>query len=215
MEKKYEGAFQNLTFSIVGKNTDYAGDIYFDNMRFTKLTTPEIYVDSTILPNKGPGIQVVDEGRSIQTASGQKVAIAESVALVDAKAIDATKNLYAYLKAVGESDSVIFGHQNDTHHKAGSLGESFSSSDTKDVTGSIAGVVGIDTLSLTGNEASSWDTPEADRIAKVAEITKEAAGEGAIVTLSAHMPNFGLIDKRVKAYGEANGTETDGEKVGY
>ena len=215
LEKKYEGAFQNLTFSIVGKNTDYAGDIYFDNMRFTKLTTPEIYVDSTILPNKGPGIQVVDEGRSIQTASGQKVAIAESVALVDAKAIDATKNLYAYLKAVGESDSVIFGHQNDTHHKAGSLGESFSSSDTKDVTGSIAGVVGIDTLSLTGNEASSWDTPEADRIAKVAEITKEAAGEGAIVTLSAHMPNFGLIDKRVKAYGEANGTETDGEKVGY
>lgn len=215
LEKKYEGAFQNLTFSIVGKNTDYAGDIYFDNMRFTKLTTPEIYVDSTILPNKGPGIQVVDEGRSIQTASGQKVAIAESVALVDAKAIDATKNLYAYLKAVGESDSVIFGHQNDTHHKAGSLGESFSSSDTKDVTGSIAGVVGIDTLSLTGNEASSWDTPEADRIAKVAEITKEAAGEGAIVTLSAHMPNFGLIDKRVKAYGEADGTETDGEKVGY
>ncbi len=215
LEKKYEGAFQNLTFSIVGKNTDYAGDIYFDNMRFTKLTTPEIYVDSTILPNKGPGIQVVDEGRSIQTASGQKVAIAENVALVDAKAIDATKNLYAYLKAVGESDSVIFGHQNDTHHKAGSLGESFSSSDTKDVTGSIAGVVGIDTLSLTGNEASSWDTPEADRIAKVAEITKEAAGEGAIVTLSAHMPNFGLIDKRVKAYGEADGTETDGEKVGY
>lgn len=215
LEKKFEGDFQNLTFSIVGKNTDYAGDIYFDNMRFTKLTTPEIYVDSTILPNKGPGIQVVDEGRSIQTASGQKVAIAENVALVDAKAIDATKNLYAYLKAVGESDSVIFGHQNDTHHKAGSLGDAFSSSDTRDVTGSIAGVVGIDTLSLTGNEASSWDTPEADRIAKVAAITREAAGEGAIVTLSAHMPNFGLIDERVKKFGEAAGTETDGEKVGY
>lgn len=215
LEKKFQGDFQNLTFSIVGKNTDYKGEIYFDNMRFTKLTAPEIYVDSTILPNKGPGIQVVDEGRSIQTASGQKVAIAENVALVDAKAIDATKNLYAYLKAVGESDSVIFGHQNDTHHKAGSLGDGFSSSDTKDVTGSIAGVVGIDTLSLTGNEASSWDTPEADRIAKVAAITREAAGEGAIVTLSAHMPNFGLIDERVKTYGEADGTETDGEKVGY
>lgn len=215
LEKKFQGDFQNLTFSIVGKNTDYAGDVYFDNMRFTKLTAPDIYVDSTVLPNKGPGIQIVDEGRSIQTASGQKVAIAENVALVDAKATDATKNLYAFLKAVGESDSVIFGHQNDTHHKAGSLGDAFASSDTKDVTGSIAGVVGIDTLSLTGNEASSWDTPEADRIAKVAGITRDAASEGAIVTLSAHMPNFALIDERVKTFGEADGTETDGEKVGY
>ncbi len=215
LEKKYEGDFQNLTFSIVGKNTDYKGDIYFDHMRFTKISKPDIYVDSTILPKKGPGIRVVDEGRSIQTASGQKVAIAEKVALVDANAMEATKNLYAYLKAVGESDSVIFGHQNDTHKKAGSLGEGFSSSDTKDVTGSIAGVVGIDTLSLTGNEASDWKTPETDRIAEVARITKEAAGEGAVVTLSAHMPNFALIDERVKTFGEANGTETDGEKVGY
>lgn len=215
LEKKFEGGFQNLTFSIVGKNTDYVGDIYFDNMRFTQLSKPDIYVDSTIQPKKGPGIQVVDEGRSIQTASGQKVAIAENVALVDAKAIDATKNLYAYLKAVGESDSVIFGHQNDTHKKAGSLGEGFSSSDTKDITGSIAGVVGIDVLSLTGNEASDWKTPEADRIAEVAGITREAAKEGAIVTLSAHMPNFAVVDERVKTFGAADGTETDGEKVGY
>ncbi|MDE7359328.1 MAG: hypothetical protein K2N39_07885 [Lachnospiraceae bacterium] len=215
LEKKFEGDFQNLTFSIVGKNTDYVGDVYFDNMRFTQLSKPDIYVDTTILPQKGPGIQVVDGGRSIQTASGQKVAIAENVALVDAEAKAQTKNLYAYLKAVGESDSVIFGHQNDTHKKAGSMGEGFSSSDTKDITGSIAGVVGIDTLSLTGNEASSWNTPEAERIATVAQITREAAGEGAIVTLSAHMPNFALIDERVKTFGEADGTETDGEKVGY
>ncbi|MDE5718289.1 MAG: hypothetical protein K2I53_11885 [Lachnospiraceae bacterium] len=215
LEKKFEGDFQNLTFSIVGKSTDYVGDIYFDNMRFTKLSKPDIYVDTTILPQKGPGIQVVDGGRGIQTASGQKVAIAENVALVDAGAKETTTKLYAYLKAVGESDSVIFGHQNDTHKKAGSLGEDFSSSDTKDITGSIAGVVGIDTLSLTGNEASAWNTPEAERIATVAQITKEAAGDGAIVTLSAHMPNFALIDERVKTFGEAVGTETDGEKVGY
>lgn len=215
LEKKFEGAFQNLTFSIVGKNTDYVGDFYLDNMRFTKITAPEVYVTSTILPKKGAGIRVVDEGRNIQTASGKKFAIAENVALVDAEANDATKNLYAYLKAVGESDSVIFGHQNDTHHKAGSTGEGFSTSDTKDVTGSIAGVVGIDALSLTGNEASTWDTPEAERIAKVAQITREAASEGAIVTLSAHMPNFDIIDKRVKAYEAGGESATNQDDFGY
>ncbi len=217
LEKKYDGAFQNLTFGIVGKNTDYAGEIYFDNMRFTKITAPEVYVDSTILPEKGAGIQIVDNGRTLQTASGQKTPISENVALVDAKAVDATKNLYAYLKAVGESDSVIFGHQNDTHHKAGSIGENFSESDTKDVTGSIAGVIGIDVLSLTGNEASTWNTPEQDRIAHVAELTKKAAAEGALITLSAHMPNFEVIDQRVKAFDAANGAVdlSDSEKVGY
>ena len=75
LEKKYDGAFQNLTFGIVGKNTDYAGEIYFDNMRFTKITAPEVYVDSTILPEKGAGLQIVDNGRTLQTASGQKIQI--------------------------------------------------------------------------------------------------------------------------------------------
>ena len=47
---------------------------------------------------------------------------------------------------------MIYGHQNDTWHKAGS--EELSDSDTYDVTGSYAGIVGMDTLSLTGNEYS-------------------------------------------------------------
>ncbi len=210
-----EGAFQNLTFGFVGKNTDFKGDIYLDNMRFTKIVAPDVYVDSTILPKKGAGIRVAEDGRSLQTASGQKIPIAENVALVDAKAIEATKNLYAYLKAVGASDSVIFGHQNDTHHKAGSKGDEFSNSDTKDVTGSIAGVVGLDTLSLTGNEASEWNTPEADRIANVADITRKAASEGALITLSAHMPNFELIDQRVKAFDAAGGVGDKSDTLGY
>lgn len=216
LDKRFgEGAFQNLTFGFVGKNTDFQGDIYLDNMRFTKITAPDVYVDSTILPKKGAGIQVVDDGRSLQTASGQKTPIAENVALVDAKAIEATKNLYAYLKAVGASDSVIFGHQNDTHHKAGTKGDDFSNSDTKDVTGSIAGVVGIDVLSLTGNEASEWNTPEAERIANVADITRKAASEGALITLSAHMPNFELIDQRVKAFDAAGGVGDKADTLGY
>lgn len=210
-----DGAFTGLTLGMVGKNTDYTGDIYFDNMRFTQVHEDDIYVDSTVLPKKGPGIKVTDEGRKIETASGQKVDITKEAALVDGNAIEATKNLYAYLKAVGESDSVIFGHQNDTHHKAGTEGDGFSTSDTEDVTGSIAGVVGIDTLSLTGNEASDWNTPEAERIANVADITRKAAANGALITLSAHMPNFDVIDQRVKAYEASGETLTGSDGVGY
>ena len=137
------------------------------------------------------------------------------MALVDAEAIEATKQLYAYLKAVGESDSVIFGHQNDTHHKAGSA--ALSNSDTKDITGSISGVVGIDTLSLTGNEAGNvgaeWDKSQSERVAAVAKLTREAAAEGALITLSAHLPNFEVIDQRVKAF-EKNGGDTS-DTLGY
>ena len=105
---------------MVGKNTDFQGDIYFDNMKFTNIEVEDIYVDATIEVQKGNGVTVSADGKSITTASGQSVSIASEVSLVDPNANEATKNLYAYLKAIGESDSVIFGHQNDTHHKAGS-----------------------------------------------------------------------------------------------
>ncbi len=213
--KTKDAAFRTLTLGIVGQNTDYKGDILLDHMRFTQVIAEDIYVDSTVKVKKGDGIVVSEDGRSLTTASKNTVAIPTEVSLVDAEAIEATKNLYAYLEAVGKSDSVIFGHQNDTHHKAGSKEDGFSNSDTKDVTGSIAGVVGIDTLSLTGNEASDWDTPYEERINKVVQITKEAAAEGAIVTLSAHMPNFALIDEKVKKFEENGKTGDKQETLGY
>lgn len=210
-----DAAFTQLSFGIVGVNTDYKGEIYLDNMRFTQTKVADAYVDTTIRAQKGAGISVSDDGRTLTTASGQQIAIAENVALVDAEAIQATKQLYAYLKAVGESDSVIFGHQNDTHHKAGSA--ALSNSDTKDITGSISGVAGIDTLSLTGNEAGNvgaeWDKSQSERVAAVAKLTREAAAEGALITLSAHLPNFEVIDQRVKAF-EKNGGDTS-DTLGY
>jgi len=213
--KTKDAAFSRLTLGLVGQNTDYRGDVLFDNVRFTQVIAEDIYVDSTVTVQKGSGITVAEDGRSLTTAGNSTVAIPAEVSLADADAVEATKKLYAYLEAVGKSDSVIFGHQNDTHHKAGAKGDGFSNSDTKDVTGSIAGVIGIDALSLTGNEASGWDTPYEERIAKVAEITKEAAAEGAIVTLSAHMPNFALINEKVKQF-EADGkTGKTQETLGY
>lgn len=215
IETKKSASFSDLELGMVGKNTDFQGDIYFDNMKFTNIEVEDIYVDATVEVQKGDGVTVSADGKSITTASGQSVSIASEVSLVDPNANEATKNLYAYLKAIGESDSVIFGHQNDTHHKAGSKAEGFSNSDTKDVTGSIAGVIGIDVLSLTGDEASEWNTPEADRIQKVAEITKEAAAEGALITLSAHMPNFDVIDQRVKAFEKNGKTGNKSDTLGY
>lgn len=46
---------------------------------------------------------------------------------------------------------------------------------------------------------------------------EKAAAEGALITLSAHMPNFEVIDQRVKAFDAANGAVdlSDSEKVGY
>lgn len=209
-----DAAFEGLSLGIVGVNTDYKGTIYIGNMRFIQTKVEDDYVDTTIKVQKGAGINVSDDGRSLTTASGKKVEIAQNVSLVDAKAIESTKQLYAYLKAVGESDSVIFGHQNDTHHKAGA-GD--TNSDTKDVTGSIAGIIGIDTLSLTGNEAGNigadWDKSQSERIAAVAKITREAASEGALITLSAHMPNFELIHQRVQEF-DKNGGDTS-DTLGY
>lgn len=214
-----KGSFQNLSLGIVGVNTDYKGDIFFDNMRFTQVLEEDIYVDAAIAPVKGNGIRVTEDGRSIVTADGTTVEVPKEAALADAGANEATRKLYAYLSAIGTSDSVIFGHQNDTHHKAGAKGEGFTESDVKDITGSIAGVVGIDTLSLTGNEAvnagADWNTPQAERIAVVADTTRKAAGQGAVITLSAHMPNFDLVEKKVKAFEEGGKTAATSDTLGY
>ena len=61
-------------------------------------------------------------------------------------------------------------------------------SDTKDVTGSISGLVGIDSLALTGVELGIDNVDDA--VQKSIEISKAAAAEGAIITLSTHMPNM-------------------------
>ncbi|MDQ9826288.1 glycosyl hydrolase, partial [Acinetobacter sp. 163] len=62
--------------------------------------------------------------------------------MVDKDATDEAKAAYAYLKSIGKSEYVIFGHQNATWHKAGN--NELSSSDTQDITGTNPGIIGID-----------------------------------------------------------------------
>lgn len=198
----------NTVLCIVGKNTTYSGALYIDNLKMIKSAPAEdIYVDSKKSPDTN-AISVSNNKLNTYKKNKSPIStpIATKIKLVDKDATANTKAIYAYLEAVGKSESVIFGHQNDTWHKAGS--SKLSNSDTTDVVGSISGVVGIDTLSLTGNEysASRYNTeftpedtlPEtpAGNVKAAANLTNYNIKQGAIITLSAHMPNFSQVKER-------------------
>ena len=172
---------ESLTLSIIGVNSNYKGDIYIDNIQLSQEKDESIYVDITeeIKPQNSIDVNDLD--------------ILNKVKLVDEKAISEIASLYSYLIGVGKTDKVIFGHQNDIHHKGGKYeipgDTSGIKSDTLDITGSIAGLVGMDTLSFTGDELEGG----VDAAVKVAS---QAAAEGGIITLSSHMPNFEVVKNK-------------------
>ncbi len=196
---------KKFAVQLIGKNTDYQGAVWFDQLAVTKEPEADSAVDSTVKAKAADTQQVQVSGKQLLTqkkdGSTQKTALASAVSLADPSADASVRRVYAYLQAVGASDSVIYGHQNDISHKAGS--PELSNSDTKDVTGSISGIFGIDTLSLTGNEYSAQRYNEEyhknleltakNNVKAAAMLTNEAIQEGAIVTLSAHMPNFANV----------------------
>ncbi len=203
---------KQFAVQLIGKNTDYKGAVWFDDIQIAKQAEPDVSVDSTVAakPADTQQVSIADGMLLTQKKDGsiQKTKLASDLVLVDKRANEAAKKVYAYLKAVGASDSVIYGHQNDICNKAGS--EALSDSDTKDVTGSAAGIFGIDTLSLTGDEfnvekynkkfgASTGqileDTPQ-NTVKAAAALTNAAIGQGMVVTLSSHMPNFANVKTR-------------------
>ena len=118
--------------------------------------------------------------------------------LCDSSALPCAKSLASYLAAIQKSGHILFGHQNDRHCKAGSIGAGFTESDTADVTGEAAAVMGIDALSLTGTELGEWQWEQKRRIEAAVELSKKAWNDGSLITLSAHMPNFELIRQRAE-----------------
>lgn len=110
------------------------------------------------------------------------------------------------MKAVGSTDTTIFGHQCDIFYKAGS--SDLSLSDTYDITGAYSGIMGLDGLELAGQEysASQYNNniapkmgtervPEtaAGNVQAAAQISNIAIKNGSLVTLSLHMPNFSKV----------------------
>lgn len=178
----------SITIGIVGSNIDYKGDIYIDNIKFNQ----EKVVDGYVEKNATIVAQVKVEIDDLEN-------IPSNVKLVDSQANSKTAGLFSYLKGIGKSNYVLYGHQNDTHNKA-FLRDSLSNSDTKDITGSIAAICGID-ASFTASEVHYTDQDKQngiDVITKGANLAIDIAKQGGIITVSAHMPNFELVKKKGK-----------------
>lgn len=158
-------------------------------------------VAGTAFPSYGAVDPEQDFGNQMITALlGEKAVVSgisapSSVRIVDENAVPCASQLYAYLKGVGESPYVLYGHQNDTHHKGGSDYPGSTTSDTKDLTGSISAVLGLDALSFTGAEMPI-PAGKKNSVEEAALLSVQAAGEGAVITLSAHMPNFELVAQK-------------------
>lgn len=202
---------KELIFVIVGRNTDYKGAVYFDNIKIFKETYENKgYVTSTIPVGTKT---VISDTATALSVNGTNYNYADSVKLADDQADKKTLALYQYLKAVGESSSVIYGHMEDTVLKAGSSALSYS--DTEDVTGSISAIDGLDCgghfsgfankfISRYPEEAEKLkivddDSTAEDDIKAAAAFSNISIQNGAIITLSSHMPNFAYAEKKENA----------------
>ncbi len=121
----------------------------------------------------------------------------KNVDVVDADAIPAVKRLSAYLFSLSENRQVLFGHQNSTFKSVFDWGVT---SDIKSITGSEAGVFGIDSLALAGDEVGEKTRQGA--INASIEASRKAYSGGSIITLSCHMPNF--ANPKITYTGNAN-----------
>lgn len=179
----------SLTIGIVGPYADLK-EVYVDDVKFGQQDISDNYVAIT---------ETVKEKGDVADLSG----MASEVKLVDAAATDSTKALAAYLLGLQKSGQVLFGHQNSTFKSISSDGKDLAVkdvvSDVKDVTGSEAGLFGIDTLALAGMEIGKSTRQEA--LDASVEASMKAYNGGSIISLSCHMPNF--TNSKIKATGDA------------
>ena len=168
----------SLTIGIVGPYADLH-EVYIDDVTFGQLDASEDYVKIT------EAVQAGDQAGLDH--------MAKEVKLVDSEATASAKALAAYLTGLRADDKVLFGHQNSTFR---SVRDNGKTSDIKDITGSEAGLFGIDTLALAGTECASENPLEAS-----IEASKKAYEGGSIISLSCHMPNF--TNAKITATGDA------------
>lgn len=180
-----------VCLSIVGSNTDYKGDMYIGQLALADEKMPDGYVDVKVKPKKQPLVSL------------SQLQLPKQVSLVDDKAAASTAALLAYLQGISDSNKVLYGHQNELHKKVAV--KLPGSSDTEDMVSDQAAVMGLDALALTGNELELTEAEKARGLTlseKLANIYIPAAKQGAILTMSCHMPNFELVQKRGKINGQ-------------
>ena len=161
----------DVTIGIIGSSTSFKGNVYLDNLVLSQADTTKDFVEITETPGAGSPADLSQMPSSVRVS--------------DANAADSAKALAAYLNTLMNSDQVLFGHQNDVSR---SVNPQASLGDVYDVTGQVSGVFGIDSLAVTGSEAGGSDAASA--LANSVAYSKTAAANGAIVSLSMHMPNF-------------------------
>ncbi|MDO5294638.1 MAG: glycosyl hydrolase [bacterium] len=170
--KPDEKPLSSLTLGIVGQNTDFKGTVYIDDITISQADATENYVKIT--------------SKAKDTTDTADISdMVSKVKLVDGKATGETTALASYLKSLMENDQVLFGHQNATFR---SVRDNGTTSDVQDMVGTLPAIVGIDSLALSGCETSAKTQKEALELSVAA--SKKGYENGAIVTLSAHMPNF-------------------------
>lgn len=174
----------DLTIGLIGANSSFAGDVYLDNLILSQKDASGDFVTITATPNT--------DGTQAKTEATDK-----TLTMTDPDASNSAKALYAYLQGLTESDQVLFGHQNDVSRSVGTKDEL---GDVHDVTGSVSGIFGIDSLALFGSEAGGTDAASA--LQNSIDYSKKAAQNGAIVTLSTHMPNF--TNAKIKKNADGN-----------
>ncbi len=162
---------ESITIGIIGVSTSFKGNIYMDNLALSQKNATEDFVKITSTPGAGTQANITYSKNTVRIA--------------DENADDSAKALFTYLSALSENNQVLFGHQNDVSR---SVNPSANLGDVEDVTGSVSGIFGLDSLALTGSEAGGTDAASA--LANSIAYSKKAAENGAIITLSTHMPNF-------------------------
>ena len=121
--------------------------------------------------------------------------------LVDKDATQRTAQTYAMLRGIAATQDVVYGHQNEMNRKVSTLP---GRSDTYDIVQDYAGIVGVDGLALTGNELELTDAEVAageTYASKLARLVLPAVHQGAVLTMSCHMPNFAEVAERPKVNG--------------
>ena len=183
--------FENLTLGLVGKNTNFVGAICIDNITLSQYNAAGDYVKITAVPN-AVGTQANLSGMPI------------GVRLADGDATAETKRLYSYLETLSNNNQVLFGHENDYNKN---VSQTATEGDVKELTGSLSGIYGLDTLAIAGAELGLTDPQQAMDTAVANSLA--AANQGSIISLSAHMPNFTNEKITVNPDGSYNFTGCD------
>ncbi|WP_159885086.1 glycosyl hydrolase [Paenibacillus puerhi] len=167
-----------LHIGLVAGGISYSGPIYVDNIKLYD----KAFANGGVIP-----VVIPDPAQPVIDTTGFDLS---DITIVDSKATDETKSLFAYLRNI-RGKHMLFGQQHSTTQGLTITAADGTQSDVKNAVGDFPAVYGWDTLSLEGQEepGGTGNSPE-QNAALLADVMVKAYQRNGIITLSAHMPNF-------------------------